>query len=800
MRVPLKWLSDYVALSLPDKEIAHRLTMAGLEVTSIERIGETWEKVFVGEVTDVAPHPNADRLRLATVTLGDEQHTVVCGAPNVAAGQKIAFAILGAQLTDGHSGKPMKLKAAKIRGVESAGMVCSERELGLSEEHEGILVLPDDAPLGTPFADYYGETVLEIDMKPNRADGLSVLGVARDVAALTGESVREPDRSYQAEGGPVEKLAKVVIEDADLCPRYTATVIEEVKIGPSPPWMQARLTAAGMRPINNVVDITNYVMLETGQPIHAFDYDTLAEHTIIVRRAQKGEKLTTLDGVAHTFGPEHLLITDPKGPVAVAGVMGGLDTEVTEKTKTILLEVATFNQLSIRRTATALKVPSEASRRFAWGLPTELALLASERATKLLVELGGGKAAAGVVDAYPGKPTKVRIDVKRRRLAQVLGIDVSDEQVESTLSLLGFEVTPKPPDGWEVEPPYWRRDVRIPDDVAEEVARIVGYELIPIEPLAGRVPPRVPQPRRELREKVRDILASAGMQEIVTYPLTSREALERAVPPERLAHEEPLAVVNPLNVGQERLRTSLRGSVLTTVAANQRLQSEVFGVFETSRIYLPTEEKLPNEVEHLVGAVTGRRLDRWGRATDEGIGFFDAKSTVERLFDRLGVAVQYEAVEEFGMIPGRTSRIRAGEKELGHLGQVHPTTAAYFGVEQDVYLYEVVLDDLLPLVAPVPHYKPIPRFPPVVEDLAVVVEASVPASRVREAIEGHPLVSSVELFDEYMGEQVAEGKKSLAFSVSYQARDRTLTEKDVAKARARILGRLQKDLGAELRG
>ncbi len=800
MRVPLKWLSDYVTLRLPPKDLAHRLTMAGLEVTSIERIGESWENVFVGEVTDVSPHPNADRLRLATVTLGDEQHTVVCGAPNVAAGQKIAFATLGAQLSDGHTGKPMKLKAVKIRGVESAGMVCSERELGLSEEHEGILVLSDDAPLGTLFADYYGETVFEIDMKPNRADGLSVLGVARDVAALTGEAVREPDLGYQAEGEPVDKLAKVVIEDADLCPRYTATVIEGVKIGPSPSWMQERLSAAGMRPINNVVDVTNYVMLETGQPIHAFDYDTLAEHTIIVRRARKGEKLTTLDGVAHTFGPEHLLITDPKGPVAVAGVMGGLDTEVTEKTKTILLEVATFDQLSIRRTALALKVPSEASRRFAWGLPTQLALLASQRATKLLVELGGGKAAAGIVDAYPGKPTKIRIDVRRQRLAQVLGIDVPDEQVESTLGLLGFEVTPKPPDGWQVEPPYWRRDVRIPDDVAEEVARIVGYELIPIEPLAGRVPPRVPQPRRELREKVRDVLASAGMQEIVTYPLTSREALERVIPPDRFALEEPLAVLNPLNAGQERLRTSLRGSVLSTVAANQRLQNEVFGVFETSRVYLPTKEKLPNEVEHLVGAVTGRRLDRWGRATEEGVGFFEAKATVERLFDRLGVTVEYEAVEEYGMIPGRSSRIRAEERELGYLGQVHPTTAAYFGVERDVYLYEVALDDLLPLVTPIPRYQPIPRFPPVVEDLAVVVGGDVPASRVRGVILGHPLVSSVELFDEYVGEQVAEGKKSLAFSVSYQARDRTLTEKDVAKARDRILGRLRKDLSAELRG
>jgi len=800
VRVPLKWLREYVTLTLPEKEVAHRLTMAGLEVTAIERIGAAWEDVFVGEVVEVTPHPNADRLRLATVSLGGERHTVVCGAPNVAAGQRIAFARLGANLIDGHSSKPLTLKAAKIRGVESAGMVCSERELGLSGEHEGILVLPPDAPLGAPFAEYYGETVLEIDMKPNRADGLSVVGVARDVAALTGESVREPDLTYTASAGAVTDLAKVIIQDPDLCPRYTAAVIENIHIGPSPPWMQERLKAAGMRPINNVVDITNYVMLELGQPIHAFDYDRLGEHTIIVRRARAGEKMTTLDGVAHTFGPEHLLITDPKGPVAVAGVMGGLDTEVTERTKNILLEVATFDPLSIRRTALALKVPSEASRRFAWGLPPELASIASRRATKLLVELSGGRAAAGLVDCYPGKEEKTRIDVPRKRLRQVLGIEVSDERVEGTLRSLGFVVTPKLPEGWEVEPPYWRRDVRIPDDVAEEVARIVGYQLIPSEPLAGSIPPRVSQPLRELREKVRDVLAAGGMQEIITYPLTSLEVLGRVVSPERLHHQEPLAVMNPLNAGEERLRTSLRGSVLSTVAANQRLQQEAFSVFETSRVYLPGEEQLPRELEHLVGAATGRRADRWGRATEDWIGFFDVKGILERLFDRLGVTVLYQAGEDYGLIPGRTAAIRAGDRRVGVLGQVHPRTASDFGIDRDVYLFEIVLDDLLPLLRPVRHYRALSRFPPVAEDLAVVVDQSLPAAEVQAEILSHPLVSSAELFDEYVGDPVPAGKKSLAFSVSYQASDRTLTEKEVAKARERIVGRLQKELGAELRG
>jgi phenylalanyl-tRNA synthetase beta chain len=563
--------------------------------------------------------------------------------------------------------------------------------------------------------------------------------------------------------------------------------------------MQEKLIAAGMRPISNVVDITNYVMLELGQPIHAFDYDTVRDHHIVVRRAEPGESMTTLDGVRHTFGTEHLLIADPGGAVAVAGVMGGLDTEVTEKTRNILLEVATFNQINIRRTAIALNAQSEASKRFAWGLPPELAMIASERCTKLLVELAGGKAAEGIVDAYPGKAEKVQIALERRRLSQVLGIDVSAEKVHETLSSLGFKVHQVSPDRFKVDVPYWRRDVCIPDDLAEEVARIVGYDQIPTEPITGRVPPQVPQPERELRERVQDILSAAGMQEVITYPLTNTDALEGVVPPESREALEPLAVVNPLNVGQERLRTSLRGSVLGCVAANQRLHPEAFALFETSRIFLPGDELLPNELEHVVGAVSGHRVDRWGRATEEWIDFFDAKAYAEQLFDRMGLNEEYVAVDEYGMVPGRTAEIRVNKKRVGVIGQVHPKTAGAFGVEQDVFLFEVVLDELVPLLKPVRHYEPLSRFPSVEEDLALVVDMALPAERVRADIVGHPLVTSAELFDEYVGEPVPKGKRSLAFSVSYQARDRTLTDKEIAKTRTKIVERLRRELGAELR-
>ncbi len=798
MRVPLKWLRDYVDLSVPPKEIAHRLTMAGLEVTGIERTGSDWENVVVGEVLEVRPHPDADRLRLVTVNDGASRHEVVCGAANVARGQKIAYASLGASLIDAATGEPRKLKKAKIRGVFSEGMVCSERELGLSDEHEGILVLSAEEPVGRPLSEILGDTVLVVDMKPNRADGLSITGVARDVAALTGTSVRDPDFTFEAKGAAIAGRASVEIVDPDLCPRFTLSLIEGIRIGPSPSWMQDRLLAAGMRPISNVVDITNYVMLELGQPIHAFDYDTIAEHRIIVRRARPGEKLSTLDGKERSFERGELLITDPSGPIAVAGVMGGLATEVTDKTRNILLEVANFNPVSVRRTAAALKLPSEASRRFAWGVAPELAPIASRRATKLLVEHASGTAATGLVDVYPRPSHPVVVSLPRKRLSQVLGIDPPEATVVASLEALGFEVKAEP-DVFAVRVPYWRRDVQIADDVVEEVARMIGYERIPVEPIAGRVPPRVVQPLRELRERLKDYLVDAGMQEVITYPLTSLEVLSRVVPPESFEIAPPLAVVNPLNVGQERLRTSLRASVLEVVASNLRLGKTRIAIFEAARVYLPTGSALPDERERIVGAVGGPRLDRWGSPTSESADFFDAKAYLQQIFDRSGVEVSYAASQEYGLLGGRSAELRVGGGTVGVLGQVHPKTAEAFGIADDVYLFEVRLEDLLPHVKPVPHYRALAKFPAVVEDLAVIVSRDTAASSLVEEILAHPLASAAAVFDEYQGEPIPEGKKSLALSIAYQAPDRTLTDADVKKAREKIVARLTAKFGAEPR-
>jgi phenylalanyl-tRNA synthetase beta chain len=802
VRVSLKWLTEYVDLTLLPRELAHKLTMAGLEVEQVEHVGGDWDEelITVGEVLSVEPHPNADRLRLATVDYGaGEPLTVICGAPNVAAGQKIAFARAGASLIDGKTGEPSKLKAATIRGVESAGMVCSERELGLSEEHEGILVLPEDAPIGEPLARYLGDTILHIDLKPNRPDGLAMLGVAREVAALTDQTVREPEHTYREVDGLSSARAAVEIADPDLCSRYIGAVIEDVTIGESPRWMQERLIAAGMRPINNIVDVTNYVMLELGQPLHAFDLANIRGAKIIVRRARKDEKMTTLDGVEHELTPETLVIADAERAVAVAGVMGGLDSEVTDSTTTVLLESANFRATSIRRTATRMKTRTEASTRFEKGISAEMAGVAARRAVKLLVEITGGRALHGLIDVYPVKQQQVHVTLTRQRLSQVLGNDLPTSQVRHALAALGFGVHWQPPNTYDVRVPYWRTDVRIPDDVVEEVARIVGYESIPTKGLGGEIPPSEPQPRRDLRERLRDALAAAGMQEIVTYSLTTMEALRQVVPPEELATYPPLRVVSPASARHEYLRPVLRASLLETLAANARRTDGEIALFESARAILSQNAGEPDEQEHIAGVVSGRCEDRWGRPAKEAVDFFDAKGYVEAALRDAGLEGEFRQAALFGLVPGRSAEVLVDGAAVGMIGQVLPSVAGHFGIDQDVYIFELHVDALLPHAPLIRRVEAVSRYPPVEQDIAIVVEASVTARAAQSLIEAHSLVWRARLFDVYEGEPIGSGKKSLAFSVTYQSLDHTLTDDDVATAQDEIVQRLSRELNAELR-
>jgi phenylalanyl-tRNA synthetase beta chain len=811
VKVPLSWLREYVDIDLPPQELAHRLTMAGNEVGSVEVIGGSWENVYVGHVVSVAPHPHADRLRLVTVSLGSEHITVVCGAPNVAQGQRVPFAKVGARLIDARTGNAETLKAATIRGVESAGMVCSEKELGLGDDHTGIVVLPEDAPVGKPLADYLGDVVFDLEVTPNRPDCLSVLGVAREIAALTGKAVREPDLSYVEEGDPIESLVSVEIADPALCPRYTASVVQGVKVGPSPRWMQDRLLKAGQRPISNVVDVTNYVMMEYGQPLHAFDYYTMRDGKIIVRPARDHEPFVTLDDVQRTLNPPMLVIADPQKSVALAGIMGGLNTEMTEDTTTVLLESANFDAINTRRTSQALRLRSESSSRFDKGLQPELAAIALRRATQLIVQLAGGKACKGVVDAYPQPRERPAITFTMSRLKKVLGIEVPMERVDEILTSLGLSTSPslgvKDESALTVTVPYWRSDIAQEDDLVEEVARIIGYDNLPTSTLSTPIPPYQPQPGGELRERVKDIMVACGMQEVISYSLTSMADLEKTQSLENGV--QPLRLANPMSDEQEYLRTTLRSSILSTLAANQHHLREGIKMFEVGRAYIPRPADLvlerpadlPLERETLVGVVGGPRWQESWLGSEENLDFFDAKGILDTFLSQLRLQYSFEPMEDPLFLPGRCAAVVVGNSSLGVVGEVHTQTLERFEIDtKPVALFELDLGALLQVLPLGPSkYQPLPRYPGAYRDLALVLNLDVPAAKVQEIIERSPLVARATLFDVYEGSGISPGMRSLAYRILLQLPDRTLVGEEVSQALREIVAALEREVGASLR-
>ena len=809
MKVPLSWLRQYVPLSTAPDDLAHRLTMAGVEVDAVEKIGGDWDrdKVVVGRVIRVDRHPNADRLTLPTVDLGNgETMTVVCGAPNVAAGQKIAFAREGAMLFSSRSGKVEPLRAAKIRGEVSRGMVCSALELGLGEDHDGILVLDESAETGTPLIDHLGDSVLDIEVTPNRPDCLAILGVAHEAAALTGQVVTEPDASYPEDGPPIDTQVTIEIADPALCRRYTASLVTGVRIGPSPQWMQDALSRAGQRPVNNIVDITNYVMLEYGQPLHAFDFDQVRDRTIVVRPARDGEVLTTLDGQIRTLRPPILTIADSHDAVGLAGVMGGANSEMHEGTTSVLLESASFDPINTRRTASVLGLSTEASYRFERGIRPELAPLALRRATGLILELAGGEAAKGIVDLYPGRKERHPVTLSASRIRQVLGVDYGMAEVERILGALGFRCT-SPSTGEEslvAEIPYWRSDISIEDDLVEEVARIGGYDAIPTTTLSTPIPHHQPDDLIPVKERIRDLLAAAGMRETISYNLTSRRSLDAV---EALdASRRPMRVANPMSAEQEYLRTSLRSGVLGTLSSNRRTAAAAgIRIFEVGRVFLPREEatgsELPDEREMLVGVLSGQRFPPSWRVPSVDMDFFDAKGVLESLFGGLGVSAEYDRAEDPILHPGKTARISSGGETLGVLGELHPRVSARFDLgETPVALFEIDVRTLVRVAGSTGRgYRGVSRFPQAYRDMALIVDEDIPSARIQEIIEGQKLVLESSPFDVYTGEGVPPGKRSIAYAVTFQSADGTLTSEQVDKAQTGILRRLKSEIGATLR-
>ena len=706
-------------------------------------------------------------------------------------------------------------------------MVCSSLELGLGEDHDGILVLDDDAPMGTPLADYLGDAVLDAEVTSNRPDCLSILGIAHEVGAISGQPVTEPDYSYPEDGDAIEDQVTIEIADPDLCYRYTASLVRGISIGPSPRWMQDALVKAGQRPINNVVDITNYVMLEYGQPLHAFDFDKCRDATIIVRAAREGETLTTLDGEVRELAPPMLTIADSHDAVGLAGVMGGANSEMIESTTSVLLESASFDAVNTRKTRSALSMRTDASDRFERGIRSALAPVALRRATQLIVELCGGEAAKGVIDLYPTRREPPTVSISRARIRRVLGVNYPMSQVRRVLESLGFEEA-EPPGGLidlietiEAAPsaertdtlwltvPYWRSDISIEDDLIEEVARIIGYDSLPSTMLSTAIPHWQPQPMTELNDAVRDLMAAAGMQETISYSPTTLENLRRVDALDDA--NPPLRIANPLSREWEYMRTSLRSNVLNTLSYNRRIaQGEGVRIFEVGRVYIPKlearERDLPDEREMLVGIVSGPRFpESWITASNPvsgPMGFFDAKGALEYAFGKLGIVAEYSPSDDSIMRQGRTARVTSGGLELGVVGEIQPSVLESFDLESyPAAMFEISLDALLSVLAELRQtHQASSRYPQSYRDLAIVVDDDVPASNVSRIIDRHALAVSSAPFDIYTGEGVPEGRKSVAFRITFQSDRGTLTSEQVDHFQRDIMRQLRRELGAELRG
>jgi phenylalanyl-tRNA synthetase beta chain len=800
MKVSLKWLKDYVDVTVSASDLANRLTMAGNEVKAVETIGAGWQNVVIGQLIAINPHPNADRLRLATVDLGKEQRTVVCGAPNLNIGDKVVFASAGAELRDGHTGQMTRLKPAKIRGVESAGMLCSEMELGLSQKHEGILVLPVTAPLGTNLADYLGDSIIDLDVTPNRPDCLSVIGIAWEVAALTAQKVRLPGLEYPETAPPIMGKISVEILAPDLCPRYCAALVSGVKIGPSPDWMQERLKASGMRPINNIVDISNYVMLEYGQPLHTFDCDKLKGQKIIVRRAVAGEQITSLDGIDRKLTSDMLVIADAERAVAIAGVMGGANTEVTGQTADILIEAASFNPFSIRNTGGALNLSSEARYRFERGIASGLTLPALRRATQLLIELAGGTAAKGWIDVYPGQAALIPVSFSTFKLKHLLGAEFTLDEIIATLSSMGFECRRTSNEAvLEVIPPYWRSDIRLQEDLVEEIARIRGYDQIPSTLLSEPLPPQNPNPIFKLKRNLRLVMADAGFTEVLNFSLIGTELLKKLSPEGTTHQQQMVRVANPMTAEGEYLRDNLRATLLAAFAANRRFEDGSIRLFEVGKIYLKRNKDLPDERDNLCAVMGGLRFEKSWQDKDQLLDFFDAKGLVEAIFQRYGLVPKFEIGQDASLHPNKQAAIILEDTKIGVIGEAHPKVLSAFEITESVFLVELDLKSLVGFAIRQRNYQPVPRFPAIVRDMALIVDNDITHEKTKATIQNFPLVEQVEIFDVYSGGQLAPGKKSLAYRISYRSPAHTLTDEEVNQVQQQILVRLNADLKAVLR-
>jgi phenylalanyl-tRNA synthetase beta chain len=801
MLVSLKWLRTHVRCDAPAEEIASRLTMAGLEVEALSGRDLGLARVVVGRILGISPHPGAANLRICDVDGGNRTYRVVCGAPNVAPGQTAPLALGGARLADG-----TEIRTADVRGVLSEGVLCSEAELGLGDDARGIMSLPAGLSPGTPLVEALDLTdqILEVSITPNRGDCLSVSGIAREVSALFGAPWTPPEIALRETGPPVESLASVIIQDPDLCPRYAARVVRGVKIGPSPLWLRQRLQAHGIRAINCIVDVTNYVMLEQGQPLHAFDYDRLEGHRIVVRRARPGESFTTLDGQHHTLRGDMLLICDAARGVALAGIMGGLNSEITTDTTNVLIESAYFQPIGIRRTAKALGLGSESSYRFERGVDPEGVIRALDRAAQLMVELGKGELARGCLDVYPTPIRRQSIRLRVSKCVRFLGLALSQAEICRLLASIHLPVRTIDDDSLEVVPPPFRSDLTREVDLMEEVARLAGFDRIPSTLPYAQVTAAKPARTQTFRELAKEALVGLAFSETISFSFISRQASERLgiLPDDRRFRHLPIR--NPLTEEQAVLRTSLIPSMLETAARSQRQRKLNVRLFELSKVFFPRGgEELPEERLNLCGLLSGTRRPASWNDPSEPVDFFDLKGVAEALLGRVGAPEprwsQTSAVPF--LRPETAAEIHVAGAKVGVLGEVRAEVLEAFEVNGPVFILDLDFDLLEEKATDRKTFRPLPRFPEVNRDLAIVVSEDLVAQRVLDFLaEQRPEhAESVLLFDCYRGSQVGAGRKSLAFRITYRSPERSLTDEEVNEIHTRVTGKVLAAFEATLR-
>lgn len=811
MQVSIKWLKDYIDFTETPEQLADKLTMAGIPVENVVDPGEGLEKVVTGRIEKLEPHQNSDHLQICTMNVGlAENIIIVTGAQNVAEGQVVPVAMVGAHLPNG-----MKISKGKLRGVASNGMLCSAQELKLDleklpeEQKTGIFILPSDTPVGIPAKDVLGlnDVVLEFELTANRADCFSVFGLVREIAAITGNKPHFPEiKVNEDDNTKLNDIFSVEIADPDLCSRFSTRMLKNVKIGPSPEWMQQRLEGAGIRSINNVVDVTNFVMIELGHPMHAYDYDKITGKKLIARRAIEGEELHTLDDTSRKAKGEMLVIADSEKAAGLAGIMGGFETEITDTTTTVVLESADFYGPCIRRTARACGLSSEASGRFERGVDSETTIKALDRAAQLLQEMGACTVCEGIVDVYPNPKQANYVTFTPEQINNHLGTNIAKDVMLNIITSVGFDVTKDENDEITVKVPSWRNDVTCMADISEEIARLHGFDKIKSTLPNGVSMQGTQSAKQTFIDKVKASLSSQGLYETISFALTNEETFNKLNIPQDSPLRKAIPIMNPLSDEYPLVRTTLLSSIFDNLARNLARKNDDVALFEVGSVFFPKAlpvTELPDEVVKIAGAITGRRNAQGWNQTNDMVDFYDAKGIIEELLANLRVTrYTVEAGTHYAMHPGKTALFKKGRDVIATVGEVHPAVLSAYGITKPVYIFELDATTVMKYMAKDLKYKALPKYPATSRDLAMLVDVDINAADIEKAMTkaaGQNL-TQITLFDVYTGKQVEEGKKSLAFSLTFQSNDKTLTDAEIDPAIEKIVAKLQKDFNANLRG